>query len=164
LQRFTRDILSIFVGLFVSVGTLWASTPAMETRLGRDVAYLNSLGRSSDGKRTLTQLLETRLKATPAQIREMRKAQFGYGDISVALALASHLQGGITNANVERIITLRLNPRLNGWPSIAKSLGIRLQRVVLQIESMRARPAAKSMAAAEPPRSYDSVPRLVHGG
>ena len=164
LQRSTRDILSIFVGLFVSVGTLYASTTAVETRLGRDVAYLNGLGRSPDGERSLTQLLETRFKVTPALIREIHKARFGYGDISVALALASHLRGGITEANVEKIIAMRMNPRLSGWPSIAKSLGIRLQRVVLQIESMRARPVAKSTAAAERPRSYDPVFRLVHGG
>jgi len=45
------------------------------------------------------------------------------------------------------------------WPKVARSLGLRLERVVFQIESMRARP----MAAAERPHSHDRVHRLVNG-
>jgi hypothetical protein len=136
----------------------------VETRLGRDVAYLNRLGRSPQGELSLTQSLETRFRTQSARINEMRRARLGYGDMSVALALASHLPGGTTRANVGRIVTLWKSSRSDRWPNVARSLGLRLERVVFQIESVRARPMAKPAAAAERPRSHDSVHRLVNGG
>jgi hypothetical protein len=139
MQRSTRDILFIFIGLFVSFGTLWASKSAVETRLRRDVAYLNSLGRSTDGERSLTMSIETQFKADAARIHELRKARLGYGDMTVVLAMASHLQGGITKANVDRIVALWRSSRVDGWGKIAKSMGVRLQRVVIQVESLSPR-------------------------
>ena len=164
MQQSMRDMLFIFVGLFASVWTLSASTGAVEARLGRDVAYLNRLGKTPEGERSLTLSLERRFRADDSRINEMRRARLGYGDISVVLALASDLQGGITRTNVEKIVALRRSSRFDGWPRIARSLGLRLESVVLQIESLRARPVAKPVAAAERARSSYSVHRLVNGG
>ncbi|MGA2639409.1 MAG: hypothetical protein ABSG21_00740 [Spirochaetia bacterium] len=167
MNRSTRDILFIFIGLFLSLGTLWASKTPAESRLTRDVAYLNTLGRSSDGEKSLTLSLESRFRADSARINEMRRARLGYGDISVALSLASHLPGGITRANVRKIVALWKSPRFDGWGRIARSLGVRLERVVLQVESLRARPAGRTAAAApkamEMPRPSGSIHRLVSG-
>ena len=126
MNRSTRDILFIFMGLFLSLGTLWASKTSMETRLGRDVAYLNTLGRSADGEKSLTSSLESQFMANSTRIKEMRRARLGYGDISVTLAMASHLKGGITRANVEKIVALWKSSRMDGWSRIAGSLGVRL--------------------------------------
>jgi len=159
MNRSTRDILFIFAGLFLSLGTLGASKISVEARLGRDVAYLNTVGRSADGEKSLTLSMESQFMANPARIREMRRARLGYGDISVALALASHLSGGITRANVDKILALWRSSRLD-WGRIARSLGVRLQRVVLQIESLKPRPST----AVEMPRPSGSVHQLVNGG
>jgi hypothetical protein len=146
MQRSTRDILFIFAGLFASVGTLLASTTAVETRLGRDVAYLNGLGTRPEGERSLTLSLETRFRTDPARINEMRRARLGCGDMSVVLALASDLQGGVTRANVEKLVALWRSPHFDGWPKIARSLGLRLGRVVLQVESLTARPVTRPVS------------------
>jgi hypothetical protein len=74
MQRSKRDILFIFIGLFVYFGTLWASKSAVETRLGRDVAYLNTLGRRTDGEKSLTLSLRPQFRAGSARINEMRRA------------------------------------------------------------------------------------------
>ncbi len=161
----TRDILFIFVGLFVSMGTLWASKAGSEIRLGRDVAYLNSLGRSPGGERSLSQSLETTFRADPGQIADLRKRRLGYGDISVVLALASRLHGGISRANIERIVGLWKSSRMGNWGRTVRSLGVRVERVVLQIESLRAKPARAQPVASTPrSRGYDPVLKLVHGG
>src|SRR5208283_379411 len=160
----TRIILIVFAGLLASVGSLWASTMATETRLGRDVACLNRLGRTPQGEMSLTPSLERRFRAESARINEMRRARLGYGDMSVALALASHLPGGATRANVGRIVARWGSSHADRWPNVVRSMGLRLERVVLQIESMKARPIAKPMATTERPRSHDPVHRLVNGG
>ncbi len=161
----TRDILFIFIGLFISIGTLWASRAGVEMRLGSDVAYLNSLGRSADGEKSLSQSLESRFRPEPGQIAELRKQRLGYGDISVVLTLASRLRGGISSDNIERIVSLWKSPRAGNWGKVARSLGVRVERVVLQIESLKARPAKTSLGAtASRSRGYDPVLRLVHGG
>jgi hypothetical protein len=164
MQRSTRNVFLILAGLFALTSTLWASKEAVETRLGRDIVYLNHLGRSHDGESSLTQSLESQFRAASGRISEMRKARLGYGDISVVLALASHLKGHVSRANVERIIALRRSPRFGGWGKIATSLGIRLDRVVLQVESLRVRPMRKPAAAVDQRPSYDSVHRPVKGG
>ncbi len=160
----TRDILFIFVGLFVSIGTLWASKAGAEVRLGRDVAYLNSIGRTPRGERSLSQSLESRFRTEPGQIAELRKRSLGYGDISVVLALASRLRGGVSRSNIERIVGM-WKQRAGDWGRIAHSLGVRVERVVLQIESLRAHPVhGRPVASAAQPRGYDPVLKLVHGG
>ena len=175
MERTTRIVVFIFAGLVASMGSLWASTMAVETRLGLDVAYLNRLGRSAQGETSLTLSLERRFRADSAWINEMRRARLGYGDISVALALASDLPGGVTRANVGRIVARWRSSRADRWPNVARSMGLRLKRVVFKIESMRARPVAaptgaaarpvaKPVAAAERPRPREPVHRLVNGG
>ena len=159
MQRMTRVIISVFVVLLASVGSLWASTIAVEARLGRDVAYLNRLGRSTQGEMSLTRALERRFRAESAWITEMRRARLGYGDISVALALASDLPGGTTKSNVERIMARWRSSRAERWPQVTRSLGVRLERVVLQIESMRARPVAAAARPAATPVAAVERPR-----
>lgn len=168
MKRPTRDFLFILIGLFASIGTLWASKVSVETRLTRDVAYLNSLGRNPTNEKSLTLSLESRFRADPARISEMRRAELGFGDISVTYALASRLRGGATKSNVEKVASLRQSPRFKGWSMTARSLGVRLERIVLQVESLHARPAraeaAKAPAAAKAAKGpgYDPVLRLVH--
>jgi hypothetical protein len=161
----TRDILFIFIGLFASIGTLWASKAGAEMRLGRDVAWLNSVGRSPDGERSLSRSLESRFRTDPGQIAELRKRRMGYGDISVVLALASRLRGGISRSNIEKIAGMWRSHQAGNWGRIVRSLGVRVERVVLQIESLNARPRRSTpRASSARPRGYDPVLKLVHGG
>jgi hypothetical protein len=167
----TRDIVFIFAGLFVSIGTLWASRAGAEMRLGSDVAYLNTLGISQSGGKSLSQSIESRFRTEPNQIAELRKQRLGYGDISVVLATASRLRGGISKHNIERIVALWKNPRSRDWGKIIRSLGVRVERVVLQIEGLRGaqqahgtQANASTPSAGTSPKGYDPVLRLVHGG
>jgi len=161
----TRDILFIFVGLFISIGTLWASRAGVEMRLGRDVAYLNRVGGSPSGERSLSQSLVSRFRPEPGQIAELRKQRLGYGDISVVLAVASRLRGGVSRHNIERIVSLWKSPRSGSWGKIVRSLGVRVERVVLQVESLRgAQTRSPVGATAARAGGYDPVLRLVHGG
>ncbi len=177
----TRDILFIFVGLFISIGALWASRAGVEMRLGSDVAYLNNLGRTQSGERSLNLSLESRYSTQPGQIAELRRQQLGYGDISVVFATAARLRGGISRHNIERIVSLWKSPRSGSWGRIIRTLGVRVDRVVLQIESMRGGHAvrgaqslrhspglrgsqAKVSRGAGQSKGYDPVLRLVHGG
>ncbi|HVO38447.1 MAG TPA: hypothetical protein VMV03_05395 [Spirochaetia bacterium] len=162
MRRSTRDILFIFIGLFASIGTLWASQAAVETRLSRDVAYLNTLGKNPEGEKSLTLSLENRLRADPARISELRRERFGYGDISAALALASRMRGGMTRGNVDRVVALRRSPGFGGWGKLVRSMGVRVEKVVLQIESLRSHATGTSAAKTKP--GYDPVLRLVRGG
>ncbi len=172
----TRDILFILVGLFVSIGTLWASRAGVETRLGKDVAYLNTVGRSPAGERSLSQSLESQFKPHAGQIADLRKQRLGYGDISVVLAVASRLRGGVSKQNIERIVTSWKSPRSGNWAKVARSFGVRVEHVVLQIENLKpgtptrapmgatASRSGASPSTASRSKGYDPVLRLVHGG
>ena len=178
----TRDILFIFVGLFVSIGALWASRAGVEMRLGSDVAYLNNLGRTESGQRSLSQSLESRFSPKPGQIEELRRQRMGYGDISVVFATASRLRGGISRHNIERIVSMWKSFHSGSWEKIIRSLGVRVERVVLQIESVRgartphgaqslhgtsafrSSQAPATTTGSTQPKGYDPVLRLVHGG
>ncbi|MGO9411574.1 MAG: hypothetical protein ACLQCB_12590 [Spirochaetia bacterium] len=165
----TRDILFIFVGLFVSIGTLWASRAGTEMRLGSDVAYLNSVGKSQSGEKSLSESIESRFRTEPGQIADLRKRKLGYGDISVVFATASRLRGGISRTNIERIVAMWKSPKSGSWGKIIRSFGVRVERVVLQIESLHepargAQTRTSMRAPGAQPKGYDPVLRLVHGG
>lgn len=71
-----------------------------------------------------TQMVESRLKSEfkvdDSLIQGLRDQKLGYGEISIVLALAEKRPGGITDANIQAIMTERLGPPKVGWGQIAK--------------------------------------------
>ena len=170
MNRSTRDLLFIIAGLLLSAVTLWAGS-GYDVRLGRDVAYLNGIGSRPSGAKNLERSLASAFKTDSQRIEKLRRDRLGTGDMAAAFAVASRLAGGITDANLGRIVGLWKQRHTAGWAAIAKSLRVRLRGVVLSVESIGAqRPGAA--VARTPSRvqqpvdtgNHDTLKSLVHHG
>ena len=73
-----------------------------------------------------------------ARVQGLRDQKLGYGEIGIVLSLASQLPGGIDDANVQKIMTLRQGPPVQGWGKIAKDLGLNLGKAVSQVKRTEA--------------------------
>jgi hypothetical protein len=73
--------------------------------------------------------LKTEYKVDDARIQGLRDQKLGYGEISIALALAEKRPGGITDANVAAVMAERNGPPKMGWGQVAKKEGTTLGKV-----------------------------------
>jgi hypothetical protein len=167
MNRGTRDLLFIVAGLLLSAVTLWAGA-GYDARLSKDVEYLNAVGSRPRGAKDLERSLALAFRTDAARVAELRKDRLGTGDVAAAFAVASRLAGGISDANLGRIVALWREEHAAGWAGIAKSLGVRLRSVVLKVESVGAQKPRTSVASTpsnvSQPGVHDTLKSLVHHG
>lgn len=58
-------------------------------------------------------------------IQKLRDQKMGYGEITTTLALAKRMDGGITDANIQKIVDLRKTDK-KGWGEIAKQFNVKM--------------------------------------
>lgn len=95
--------------------------------------------------------IKSEFKVDDARVQGMRDQKMGYGEISIALALAEKRPGGITDANVAAVLAERQGPPKMGWGQIARKQGVapgglraKLERVEKQEKSDKAERAEKA--------------------
>ena len=166
----TRDLFFILAGLLLSAVTLWAGG-GYDARLGRDVAYLNGMGHRPEAEKSLERDLTITFKTDTGRVDALRRQRMGPGDIAAAFAVSSRLAGGITDANLQRIVRQWKTRHSSGWADIAKNFGVRLRAVVLRVESITAQHPGSKVAGSTPavatqprPRQYDTLNGLLHHG
>ena len=130
--------ISAVVGLFCILQLLFAGGAAAdvskdERNLDREMKRLNDTAAKPDGEKAVLKLLVTDFKATEPQIRTLREQNLGYGEIAGVLSLAQTLPGGATDANVQKVLTLRQGPPVMGWGLVAREIGAKLGKTVSQV-------------------------------
>lgn len=101
-----------------------------EARLDKAQAEVEKESGSPEGAGKVTERLKADFGVDDARVGALRDKKLGYGEISVVLALAGQLPGGINDANVQRVTDLRQGPPKTGWGKVAKSLGVKLGPVI----------------------------------
>lgn len=124
----------LFVFAVMAVG---AAETKEESGLETKAAEINKLGGEAKGEKAVTERIEKQFNVDDARIKSLRDKNLGYGEISITLSLAKRLPGGITDENVNKIISMRQGPPVEGWGKIAKDLGVKLGPVVSGVEKVR---------------------------
>lgn len=102
----------------------WASPLAVAAEEGLPPAEstLDEEAATPGGSERVTQRLVTRFSVDDARINGLREENLGYGEIHHLLSLAEQMPGGITDENVNTILTMRQEQKM-GWGNISKELG-----------------------------------------
>ncbi|MBI5743585.1 MAG: hypothetical protein HY952_03465, partial [Elusimicrobia bacterium] len=139
---------------------LCAAMPALAQDKAGDEKKLEKASMAVDkdaadpaGAVTVTDKLKAEFGVDDARVQGLRDQKLGYGEISIALALAKDLPGGITDANVQKVMALRQGPPVMGWGKVAKELGFNLGKVISSVKKLdadvRKKAAAEKAAAAK---------------
>lgn len=129
----------MLAGLFLCA----AAMPVFAEERSREEKKLEAAGGELDksavedeGQPRVTDKIQTQFGVDGARVQSLRDKKLGYGEVSIVLGLAQGLPGGITDANVDKIMALRQGPPVMGWGKIAKSLNLKLGPVQSKVHKI----------------------------
>jgi Skp family chaperone for outer membrane proteins len=130
----------VLTGLFLcaAMPALAQDKPADEKKAVSAAAELDKDAAKPYGEKLVTEKIKTEFKVDDARVQGLREQKLGYGEISIALSLAEELPGGITDANVQKVMAMRQGPPVIGWGKIAKDLNLKLGPVISGVKKMSA--------------------------
>ncbi|MBU2573054.1 MAG: hypothetical protein KKH28_03130 [Elusimicrobia bacterium] len=140
----------MFAGLFLCAAAMPAFAQKKdkeEKKLETSAGELDKSATEPEGRQRVTDKIKARFGVADARVQGLCDKNMGYGEISIALGLAQGLPGGITDANVDKIMALRQGPPVMGWGKIAKDLGLKLGSVQSKIHKMAAEVRKREKAA-----------------
>ena len=175
-----RSLLVLIVGVIAALagtGTAWADVSKAEKNLERESKRLNDTAAKSDGEKAVLKRIEAEFKAGDALVQALRDRTPGYGEIAVVLSLAQKMPGGVTEVNVQKVLSLRQGPPVAGWGQVARQLGIKLGATVSKVKKMnndanreikkehaRAGKAVKNAQQEQPQETMDPGPPSTFKG
>jgi hypothetical protein len=133
-----------------------------EQKLTQTSAEVDKDATQPEGQKAVESRLKSEFKVDDARIQGLRDQKLGYGEISIALALAQKMPGGITDANMKTIMSERQGPPVMGWGQIAKKEGVKLGKVISKVRSVDA--AARKHEKAEGKRQDKKEERAEKAG
>lgn len=124
---------------------LCAAMPVLAQEKSKDEKKLDSAAAELDkdagrpeGGKAVAERIKNEFKVDEARVQGLRDQKLGYGGISIALGLAQELPGGITDANMEKVMALRQGPPATGWGNVAKQLGLKLGPITAKTRKVSA--------------------------
>jgi hypothetical protein len=133
MKRFSAALGILCVLSLLSVGAAAADVSKDERNLEREAMRLNDTAAKPDGEKAVVKRLTAEFKATDRQVQDLRGRNLSYGEAAIVLSLTQTLPGGVTDANVQKVLALRQGPPAMGWGQVARQLGTKLGKTVSQV-------------------------------
>ena len=133
-------LLMIFGSTFVfaGLGSVYA-LDADENETIEAAARVDRDSREPGDAKRVEERLEKKFNVTDARIDSLRQQGMGYGEIGIALSMASRMPGGINDHNVQKVMDLRQgqNGHREGWGNVAHDLDLKLRPAVMDMDEIR---------------------------
>lgn len=136
MKRMSKGFFAVLVLTAVMIGSAWAVETTEEKNLNEQATQINKTAAGSQGEKVVVGRFEKEFNVTDAQIQSLRNQKMGYGEISIVFSLASKMPGGVTDANIQQIMTMRQGSPKTGWGEVCNKLGIKLGPTVSQMRAM----------------------------
>ena len=134
-----KRVFLIFMAMLIAgINTAaWAEASKEEARIEKDASALDKDTNKPEGEKMVVQRLEKEFNVDDTRIKSLRDQKLGYGEIAIVLTMAEKLPGGITDATVNKIMSMRQGPPVEGWGKIAMKLGFKLGPVISKVERVK---------------------------
>jgi len=124
---------SMFLASLLVLAVVKAASAASSTSV---ISSVNRQANAPDGAAVVTQRLVKDFGVTEAQVKDLRSKGLSFGEIAIALSLAKEEPGGVTDANIQKVLSLRQTTPPTGWGKVAKQLGVKLGPAVSSVERL----------------------------
>lgn len=135
MKRILASLIFTSAVAFAASPIVFASTD-IEVTIDQEVIEINADASTPDGEATVIGKIEKEFDVDESVITGLRGQKLGYGEISIALSLAERLPGGITAENIDKIISMRQGPPVEGWGNIARDLDLSLKPAAGHLEKV----------------------------
>ncbi len=152
-RAFAASAAVVIIFVLVNAGAATAvSTADHERKLNDTTAMLDKAARQPNGEKAVVDRLAKTFNIPADRIAALKDRTPGYGEIAVLLTIADKMAGGLTNPNINKVLTLRQAHK--GWGEIARSVDVKIGSVVNRMDAI-GRDANRDVlkAAAEKPGS-----------
>jgi hypothetical protein len=133
MKRTWLNLGAVLAMTLLITGAGWAEVSKDEKNLEREVKRVNDAAAKPGGEKAVSKRLIADLKATEQQVQSLRDRKLDHGEIAIVLSLAQALPGSATDANVQKVLSLRQGPPVAGWGDVARQLGTKLGKTVSQV-------------------------------
>lgn len=106
-----------------------------EKKLTVGITMLNSDAKLPSGEKVLTKQLIDEFGVKQDKITSLKGKNLNYGEIAVVLALADKMDGGVTDANINRVMGMKPTSS-SGWATVAKNLNVDIAEVADKVSSI----------------------------
>ncbi len=130
--KMALSLMTVASILVFMTGIATAKTTARdEKKLKSEITLLDKDASLPRGEKVVMDRLSKEFNVTGDQIKALRDKKLGYGDIAAVYSMADKMSGGITDDNVNKVLSLREGNK--GWIVIAKSLDVDLGSVAKKV-------------------------------
>lgn len=125
----------------VSLVILMSSMTSAETaskdekKLTVGITMLNSDAKLPAGEKVLIKQLTDEFDVKKDKISSLKGKNLSYGEIAVVLALADKMDGGVSDANINRVAGMKPSSA-SGWSKVAKNLNVDIADVADKVSSI----------------------------
>ncbi len=105
-----------------------------ENKLKAEITMLNTDAKLPQAEKILSRQLTDNFNVGTDRINSLLGKNLQYGEIAAILAFVEKLPGGITDANINRVVTMRQGR--TGWNQVASSLKVNITDVVGKLSTI----------------------------
>jgi hypothetical protein len=126
-----RISLLVAVMLVLTAGTVMAATSSTPSpkdvgKMNAEISLLNSYKSLPQGDKIISKQLTDTFSVTKDKVDSLLSKTLQIGDAAAVLAFAEKLSGGITDANINKVVTMKSR---GGWDQVARNLNVDMASV-----------------------------------
>jgi hypothetical protein len=139
-SRLLNSPLSLTAAAFLAMLLFTSASAAQSTNADREMklnAKIERLDRSAGlphGEAAVKARLSKTFNLPADRISQLLDRNPGYGELTVILAIAEKMAGGMTEENINRVLTLRQGHK--GWSEITRNVDVKLSSVVNRVDTI----------------------------
>ncbi len=136
INMFSLAAAAIFLVSMINIAAAADTSAASKdvNKLNAEITMLNSDAKLPQADRIISKQLTDNFNVTSDKISSLVGRNMQYGDIAAIIAFADKMPGGITDANINQVLSMRQSR--TGWAQIAKSLNVNISDVAGKLSSI----------------------------
>ena len=131
--------ISLMTALFLvlTTGSALAVSSSMPStkdtgKLNAEISLLNSYKSLPQSDQIITKKLTDSFKVSKDKVDSLLSRTMQVGDVAATLAFADKMSGGVTDANINKVVTAKTK---GGWDQVAKNLNVDIADVASKLSS-----------------------------